>query len=89
MKQSNGHVPDTMTAMESTTEQQQEVFQEDQQQIGNSISAEDAAMAAASGEIQQECSLAIKPKGPPLFKLRSVFLALFLSEDSCMGVGKQ
>lgn len=74
MKQSNGYAQDPMTTME-TEQQQQEVFQEEQQ-IGNST-AEDASLSA-SGEILQECSLAIKPKGPPLFKLRSVFLALFL-----------
>lgn len=68
MKESNGFIQEPM----ATPEPDQEAIPEDQQQQANNIAA-----ASPPGESPQEFSLAIKPKGTPLFRLRQVvFLAL-------------
>lgn len=66
MKQSNGFVQEPM----ATPEPDEEVIQEDHQ--ANNI-------AAVNQPETQEFSLAIKPKGTPLFKLRQVIIFSFLS----------
>ncbi|GFV51786.1 protein jagunal [Trichonephila clavipes] len=65
-QQVNGYVQEPMAAPQ--TEVEQEVVVQDHQQINST--------AHVGTSEAQEFSLAIKPKGPPLFKLRLVFLAL-------------
>ncbi|GFT45545.1 protein jagunal [Nephila pilipes] len=61
MKQVNGYVQEPMAAPQTEVEQEV-VVQEDHPQINST--------AHVGTSEAQEFSLAIKPKGPPLFKLR-------------------